>query len=599
MNNVTDTNILREDFDAILNDSRFLEEGESLPYIADNIDDFLREYIRFCQKIARGRQEKIKQLMDTQNISSKECQKMLIEKLKQMMDKCDHELSEDEKDILKWNTPISSYDFSSVPTESVVKKWLSDNDARVPNRMYLYKIAFALGLRAYYPGDIKNDSSAEYLKSANYLFNKIYNQRYCTRNYYELIFIFCLKNGKDYLTAMKMTAKYIKTPKTNDIILNSDNNTLSIIKQGSSDNEDEFIDFLVQKTPLLNDKYSSVFSQLEEIIKHFSDKDVMQDYENKYFVNTCIEIRNLIDYNEEKYSELPYSSYMNLGKKVLISELLKKRLIFFDDRMRISSALYNCALNADTSTILADKFRDLGISQALYKCLKETASESINARFGKESQQYVSDIIRDIIITENDIYNPGFITRTDNGDGTYEYIKKENADISHELIYRNLRTALITAHFFYYWSDTNRDIEPSYEEYLKEIDQLLTDSFYPKMYVKNSFDCFFMLCAKTSEPIDSYYSVFNQIFCIYDDYQRAFISGDVANEFEEYDKYTIANRSAIDISIEKNKLSPVVMSECMHLIDQTEIQEKLLKLIKEIHKKDNNKMQELNISHII
>ena len=59
----------------------------------------------------------------------------------------------------------------------------------------------------------------------------------------------------------------------------------------------------------------------------------------------------------------------------------------------------------------------------------------------------------------------------------------------------------------------------------------------------------------------------------------------MANEFEEYDKYTIANRIAIDISIEKNKLSPVVMSECMHPIDQTEIQEKLLKLIKEIHKK--------------
>ena len=140
MNNVTDTNILREDFDAILNDSRFLEEGESLPYIADNIDDFLKEYIRFCQEIARGRQEKIKQLMDTQNISSKECQKMLIEKLKQMMDKCDHELSDDEKNILKWNTPNSSYDFSAVPTESVVKKWFSDNDARVPNRIYLYKI---------------------------------------------------------------------------------------------------------------------------------------------------------------------------------------------------------------------------------------------------------------------------------------------------------------------------------------------------------------------------------------------------------------------------------------------------------------------------
>lgn len=585
MSNITDTDILINDFDNILNDSRFLDEDESLPYIADNIDDFLKEYIGFCQKIAIGRREKIKNLMDTQNISSKNCQKTLIEKLQQMMEDSNKGLSDDEKNVIKWNDTDSSYDFSSVPNESVLKKWLSDSNARIPSRMYLYKIAFALGLKAYYPSEIKDDKSHEYLTSVNYLFNKIYNQRYCTRSYYELIFIFCLKNGKDYITAMKMIARYMKAPKTNNINLeNANNNTLYIIQQSSAINENEFINFLVRITPLLNDKYSSVFSQLEEIIEYFSDRDVIQDFEDKYCINTGIEIRNLIDYYDEKYSELPYKNYMNLGKKVLISEIVKKRLIFLDDRMRISSVLYGIDLDADNDKILADKFLELGISKALYDCLKETAFESISAKFGKDSQQYISDILRELIITENDVYNPKIVTRTDNGDGTYEYSQKKNADFSHELIYRKLRSALITAHFFYFWSDTNRDVQPSYEEYIGEINRVLIDNFYPKMYVKNSFDCFFMLCAKTLEPIDSYYSIFDQIFRIYDDYQKEFLSGDTAKEFEEYDNYTTSNRSAIDISIETNNLTPVVMSECMHPIDNTDTQQKILKIIKELCK---------------
>ena len=210
MNNIADTNILREDFDALLNDSRFLDtnDEDSIPYIADNIEAFLSKYIEFCQKIVIGRREKIRQIMNNQSIPYKNCQNTIVEKIQQMMDECRRELSDEEKFVLKWNKkPNSSDSFSSVPKKDAVKKWLSDTGARNPNRMYLYKIAFALGLQAYYPSEISDDRSDDYKTSVNYLFNKIYNQRYCTRTYYELIFIFCLKNGKSYLTAMKMIAQ--------------------------------------------------------------------------------------------------------------------------------------------------------------------------------------------------------------------------------------------------------------------------------------------------------------------------------------------------------------------------------------------------------
>ena len=583
MNNRMDTNILMEDFDALLNDSRFLDtnDEDSIPYIADNIEAFLSKYIEFCQKkIEIGRREKIRQLMSIQGIPYKNCQNTVVEKIQQMMDECGRELSDEEKSVLKWNKkPNSSDSFSSVPKKDAVKKWLSDTGARNPNRMYLYKIAFALGLTAYYPNEIRDDTSDEYKTSVNYLFNKIYNQRYCTRTYYELIFIFCLKNGKNYLTAMKMIAQYLKAPKTDSIQLNgNENNTLYIVQQSSAVDENEFISFLVQITPLLNDKYSSVFSQIEVIIEYFSNEDVMQKFECKYSTSTYMNDM-LTAYDENKYIDFEYKSYMNLGEKVLISETVKKRLMFFDKRMKISSALFDYTIKPDNESSLVSELKNLGISEALYDHLKNTTSKSISAKFGTDGQQYFSDIISDFIITEDNVYNSDIIIRTDNGDGTYSWqADKKNIDISHEQIYRKLRKALITAHFFYYWSDS--DSELSYDGYIKEIDQLLTDSFYQPMYIKNSFDCFFMLCAKTAEPIDSYYSVFNQIFYIYDDYQKEFISPDTAKEFEEYSKYTLSEKAVLDDIVELDQLHP---------IDQRDIQEEIIEIIKQYSdKRDNN-----------
>lgn len=582
MNSISDTNILMEDFDALLNDSRFLDmdDDDSIPYIADNIEAFLDRYIGFCQKTAMGRREKIRQLMSSQGIPYRNCQNTIAEKIQQMTDECGKKLSDEEKKVLKWNEkPNSSDSFSSVPKKDAVKKWLSDAGARNPGRMYLYKTAFALGLRAYYPDEISTETSDEYKTSVNYLFNKIYNQRYCTRTYYELIFIFCLKNGKDYLTAMKMIAQYLKAPKTDSSRLNgNENSTLYIIRQSSDVDESGFVGFLVRITPLLNDKYSSVFSQLEETIEYFSDEDIMREFEDKYSTSTHMNDM-LTAYDENKYIDYEYKSYMNLGEKVLVSETVKKRLMFLDNRMKISSALFDCKVKPDSEASLVSELKNLGISEALYGHIKNTASESISAKFGTDAQQYFSDIISDVIITADNVYNPDIITRTDNGGGTYSWqAEKKNIYISHEQIYRKLRKALITAHFFYFWSDS--DSELSYDGYIREINQLLTDSFFQPMYIKNSFDCFFMLCARTAEPVDSYYSVFNQIFYIYDDYQKEFISSDTAKEFEEYSKYTLSEKAVLDDIVELDQLHPV---------DKKDIQEEIIEIIKHYaNRRDNN-----------
>ena len=600
MNKIADTNMLRKDFDELLNDSRFLDldDEDSIPYIADDIEAFLSKYMEFCKKIAMGRRNKVKQIMDSQGISSRNCKKTIVEKIQQMMDECGRELSDEQKTVLKWNEePKYSDGFSSVPTEDAVKKWMSDTGARNPNRMYLYKIAFALGLRAYYPNEISDDTSDEYKTSVNYLFNKIYNQRYCTRTYHELIFIFCLKNGKSYLTAMKMIAQYLKAPKTDSIQLNgNENNTLYIVQQSQSQDENEFVSFLVQITQLLNDKYSSVFSQLEELIEYFSDEDVMQEFYEQYTLKTRMN-DILIAYDQQYVdsdpyigADLLYKSYMNLGEKVVINNTIKKYMIFFDNRMRISSSIYENRIGLDDKNDFFPGLKKLGISENLYDYLIRSASESISAKFGNGSQEYFSDIVKELIITEDDIYTPKIIKRSENSNGKYEWKVRQNTNLSHDLIYKDLRDALITAHFFYYWSATDADL--SYDGYKEEIKHILIDNFYQELSVKNSFDCFFMLCAKTMEPIDSYYSVIKYIFSIYQNYQDGFTLSEAAQEFRGYQEYTLENKYNIEMSYKKEKNHPVIDSKWIHTIDKTENQKIILEIVKQYaEKRDKNQEQ--------
>lgn len=72
------------------------------------------------------RRKKIRQIMSSQGVSSKNCQNTIVEKIQQIMDECGRELSDEEKTILEWNKkPNSSDSFSSVPKKDAVKKSLS------------------------------------------------------------------------------------------------------------------------------------------------------------------------------------------------------------------------------------------------------------------------------------------------------------------------------------------------------------------------------------------------------------------------------------------------------------------------------------------
>ena len=404
---------------------------------------------------------------------------------------------------------------------------------------------------------------------------KVYNQRYITRTADELIFVFCLKNGKNYLTAMQMLAEYKRKYKKTNFSLGvnlqtKDNDTISFLRNNITKNEDKFIDDLIRLTPLLEDKYSSVFKLMEKFIEFFSGDSKIITFEEKHK-----DRENLCSMDRKRGVE----KYLNLGAKILISETLKRNLLFLNNRMIISSA-FNRNLTPDQNEYLRRTFSDFDLSENLYQIIKDSAGSSISAVIGKYSQDYLSAILDDLIITINDVYNFGIIHRKMKKDGGYKYNPAKNPNISHNLIYRNMRSALITAHFFCYWSDISSQL--SAEDYLKEINQILTNNYYLPMYSKNSFDCFFILCTKlyTSKkinPIDVYYKIFNYIYSIYNNY----------NEFFKFENYN--SLSSYELLVKPEDPYADILSyrdenikKNIHKIDDPDVQKGILKAIHEI-----------------
>lgn len=577
-------------------DSRFLERDkdyDTLPQISNNIDEnfcqtFLQKYISFCQSITSERRDKLKQMLDSKEYNIKSCENTIYSRIKSMIDDCDKQLSLEDKTILEWNTDY----YSSVPDEKgeTVKKWLAETDYRNPSRLYLYKIAFALNLTAYFPNEM-NEDNENYKTSMNFLFNKVYNQRYITRTADELIFVFCLKNGKNYLTAMKMLAKYKRICKDIDFsdevnLQTKSNDTILFLQNNITKNEKGFIEDLIRLTPLLEDKYSSVFKLIEKFIEFFSGDSKIITFEEKHKdedrEKLCsMDISPNVTENTDKRSG---KVYLNLGAKVLISETLKRNLLFLNNRMIISSA-FNRKLTPDQNEYLQRTFSELGLSESLYQTIKDSAKLSISAVIGKYSQDYLSAILDDLIITMNDVYNSGIIHRKIKKDGGYEYnLVKNPKGISHNLIYRNMRNALITAHFFHYWSDMNA--KQSVKDYIDEINQILANNYYLPMYSKNNFDCFFILCtklypSKNINPIDVYYKFFDYIYSIYHDYNEFFLS---SREFKNY-----KSLSSCELLVEPEDTYANILSyrdknikKCFHKIDDPDVQKGILKAIHEI-----------------
>ena len=124
------------------------------------------------------------------------------------------------------------------------------------------------------------------------------------------------------------------------------------------------------------------------------------------------------------------------------------------------------------------------------------------------------------------------------------------------------------------------------EDYIYEINQILTENYYLPMYSKNSFDSFLILCTKLYQsnkinPIDVYYRLFDYIYSIFNNYNDLFLKNP---EFENYNHLSTYELLVQPEDIDADILSYKDMNikKCLHKIDDPAIQKEILKVIKKV-----------------
>ena len=149
-----------------------------------------------------------------------------------------------------------------------------------------------------------------------------------------------------------------------------------------------------------------------------------------------------------------------------------------------------------------------------------------------------------------------------------------------------MRSTLITAHFFCYWSDISSQL--STEDYVDEINQILTNNYYLPMYSKSSFDCFLILCTKLYQskninPIDVYYKLFDHIYSIYNNYNKLFLNS------QEFKSYKFLSSCELLVESEDEDEDADILSykdknvkRRLHKIDDPAVQKEILKAVKKI-----------------
>ena len=549
-----DTVSLQDEIAKILD--KYKPEDTPLPDIES--ENFLEVLQKYNEKISSDCRMKMNILMVILGYAEKNVSSKLYELIEKMINECDKHLTPEEKEYLKWenkcNSEIeseikskskpnpNSYNF--IPKPDTIDKWL--NSKRIPNRLSLYKICFALNLPLYLYDDVKNMDmqGTKYILSANYLFNKVYNQRYSSKEADELIFVYQLINSvhnkcqNSYLQAMKMLASYRKKSMLcqNEAFFYDDKSTILIIGRGIEMLPEAFVDFLSQLSPILDIRHSAVNKKIESIIQKFTSGERTKQFLEKYYDSNSTLICGTFN-----SGNAVVNSVRNMADYVLISSILKRNMEFLNKRLELCSVIHSNNYNSRRISRIKEVFLQYGISDNIF--------EYMNNFKVPYTKDIIMFLIKEIMLTEKEVY------------GIFGEDKKNTS----AQIYEKTRNVLIITHFLDYWSGL--DYDPEYEDYKLSINNILMKFGYMPMYAKSLFDSFFLLCAQLKDPVISYYRIIDKIVTNYRGFQNSFLS-------------------SVDESIRNNynplsANTPIMKySEMADCIDDTYIQKELLKPIK-------------------
>lgn len=446
-------------------------DGIDIVEIDDSdIEKFMSVYRKYCKKFSDILS---KNLIDTlimcgfkskksAGFSKDECAECLVETVNQML-----EAIKSNRSKLN-NLGDKRFDkyFSKLTMSNVKQAWLSGTSKYV-NRIDIFKICFALGLKS------KHDEN--YIEGEpcyENLFNKVFNQRYCLKRPDEMCFSYCLKVGKSYGDALGLYNKYLgktnsKSNECNNIKTGDDTqtmfNTLSDIK-----NDDNFIkfllfyykDFLNNNTSIKKYLIGVINSYEEDEEKRFLFEKNYSKYYSKYHKN-----RNTIPIKLEFEQDKKYYKKLYFADNIMIND---ERIEEFRNNLK--------EIDFDNDIISQNHVEDFYLINQILVIL--------NLR-KKQKNKCMGEI--DEWEIKRDTHNQ-----------TLEY-------------YNDMRKLIIITNFLDYFiqQSDNKIHSPAQksEEFICHTNDVLKKFNFNYLYSYNNFDLFFYLCSLTIDPMSTYYRI--------------------------------------------------------------------------------------------
>lgn len=377
--------------------------------------------------------------------------KKTSEELKELLSKSDDSMKLKLKGYLYTGTRQKVTGYVNIKRDTIVK-WFTRN---TPSRSTLFLISFALNLPL---AETEKDYSTH-----ESLFYRSFGQRSFSRNADEVCMIFCKKNGLSYTTALRLYLEFLKRTEIKketdsvDATINKPIGTgtirynIDVNLKGCS--EEEFLDFLVKNALTLDFKYSSIDKKMQELM---DAESLFGDLSGK---------------------ETEYQKEVNSKYKTIINRLSKDVRSRIDSGREVTGAFPKKNLFKDT---------EKG---------KEAEKEYFEDNDPERYDRYncLMKYSRDVFLFYEFFHDTDYLSR--------DY-------------YTGQRKKWIFLSFLAYWNKCNKHGIKSkdiFDKYIKSTNRILKENFFSELLIYNDFDFLFILCAKSSDPIESFLFVLTQI----------------------------------------------------------------------------------------
>lgn len=434
----------------------------------------------------------------------------LHERIKNMIQKADNELTSEQKCFLAKSCGFPKKDGfkkdcvfkkkSCISKEScefrkksfylrpysadAIRHWISPGDGakrNISEREYIFQMSFALDLPLaefnQYIEDGKDSNEKGCLVHTHQGFcHKVLNQKYCINSPDELCMMYCKHFGLGYTGALKLYADLLK--RTEEISENKNSDTKN--------------DASSAKTKLKKNEEvkENTKSNLDKLIFNLDKRD-----DNAF-------LQSLVEYSEQiKPDFKKIKEYIN-GKIKTIFKEQSVRITFMDK-------IYN---------VYAKKFHEI----LKEKKLSNPNIDKYNSGFfcsEDDSEQNVgfedSRLFFDYIYPGNEIVNIPKIQIDFLCDLCVDVIETKAKLIPTRTYYERCRKSIILVNFFEFAVyDLIKEISLSNKEiyrrnsknFIQELNDTLTSFNMPTLYPYNKFDQLIMWCSKTKEPLKMYYA---------------------------------------------------------------------------------------------